>query len=158
MANRTERSAETREDKTRRKPWAPPAMLETPTPPEGYAYRWIRSEMMGQDDRLNMSKRIREGYELVHPDEVAGFALPTIDDGKHAGVVGVGGLILAKIPIETTNERRAYYNKQVSDQINALDNELAKESNPAMPIGRPQRESQTSFGNPENKPGKVDEG
>ena len=152
MANRTERSAETREDNTRRKPWTPPAMLASPTPPEGYQYRWIRAEMMGESDKLNMSKRNQEGYEPVHPDEVKGFSLPTIDDGKHAGVVGVGGLILAKIPIQTADERRAYYRSQTHDQMSAIDNELAKESNPAMPIGKPQRDSQTSFGNPENKP------
>ena len=156
MQTRTPRSADTREDKTRRKPWTPPAMLETPIPPDGYKYRWIRAEMMGQGDQLNMSKRLREGYVPVHPDEVKGFTLPTMDDGKHAGIVGSGGLILAKIATETTEERRAYYRSQTHDQMSAIDNELAKESNPAMPIGKPQRDSQTSFGNPENKPGKGD--
>ena len=42
-----------------------------------------------------------------HPD----FDAPTIDDGRHAGVIGVGGLILAKIPEETVAERNAYFKK-----------------------------------------------
>ena len=149
---RTSRSAATREKDTRRKPWTPPAMLETPEPPEGYKYRWIRAEMLGQEDKLNMGKRFREGYEVVRPEEVPDFQLATMDDGKQAGVIGVGGLILAKIPIETSNERKAYYEAQTGNQLQAIDAELAKESNAVMPMGKPQRESHTSFGNPENKP------
>lgn len=159
-ANRTKRSAETRETETRRKPWKPPALLECPTPPAGMHYRWIRAETMGQMDKLNMGKRTREGYVPVHPDELAdqGYDLPTIDDGKHAGVIGVGGLILAKIPIETANERRAYYSNKARMQTESIDAELAKLSNPSMPIGAPQRKTKTSFGNPENKfgPGETE--
>ncbi len=154
---RAKRSATTREDETRRKPWTPPAMLDVPEPPAGYRYRWIRSEMMGELDKGNISKRFREGFEPVRPDELGeGFELPTIDDGKHAGVVGVGGLILAKIPLETVEERRAYFSNKTNEQLQAIDAELAKESNAIMPIGAPQRKSQTSFGNPENKPSLED--
>jgi len=149
---RSARAASKRDSETRRKPWAPPALLETPVPPPGYKYRWLRMEMMGKDDKGNMSKRFREGYELVHPDEVKGQNLPSIDDGIYAGVVGVGGLVLAKIPLETVGERNRYYEGQTKDQLSAIDNELAKQSNPLMPIGAPQRESHTTFGNPENKP------
>jgi len=129
-------------------------MLETPTPPAGMHYRWIRAEMMGSADKLNMGKRFREGYVPVSPDEVndQGYELPTIDDGKHAGVVGVGGLILAKIPIETKEERDLYYNELTNGQQEAIDSELAQQSNSGMPIQAPQRDSHTSFGNPENKP------
>lgn len=152
--DRTLRSAETREKETRRKPWSPPAMLDTPKPPPGMHYRWIRAEMMGQMDKLNMGKRFREGYVPVKPEEVEeqGYELPTIEDGKHAGVIGVGGLILAKIPLETANERKAYYKAQTRNQMNAIDTELAKNSHVHMPMKAPQRESHTTFGNPENKP------
>ena len=153
-STRASRSATTRETETRRKPWTPPALLDTPTPPAGMHYRWIRAEMMGESDKLNMGKRLREGYVPVKPEEVIeqGFSLPTIDDGKHAGVIGVGGLILAKIPLETVGERKAYYADQTRNQQSAYDQELSKESNSLMPIGAPQRDSKTSFGNPDNKP------
>jgi hypothetical protein len=128
-------------------------MLETPEPPEGYRYRWIRAEMMGEQDRINISKRNREGYELVRPEELDGnFELPTMDDGRHAGVIAVGGLLLAKIPVETANERKNYYANQAKAQMSAIDAELGKESHPTMPIGAPQRQTHTTFGNPENKP------
>ena len=108
-SDRTPRSAESRDKVSRRKPWQPPSLLDAPPPPQGYVYRWIRESMIGQNDPANMSKRIREGWEPVSAKDHPDFEAPTIDDGKHAGVIGVGGLILAKIPKETVDERRAYY-------------------------------------------------
>ena len=106
LKNRTPRSAETRAKDTARKPWRPPSMLETPPAPEGYSYRWIRAEIVGQEDRKNVTSRLREGFDLVKAEELNGFELPTLDDGRHAGVVSVGGLLLAKIPDETRQERK----------------------------------------------------
>ena len=106
--NRTPRSAETRAKDTARKPWRPPSMLDTPPAPEGYTYRWIRAELVGEEDRKNVMSRMREGVELVRAEEIGDFELPTMDDGRHAGVVAVGGLLLAKIPNETREERNAY--------------------------------------------------
>ena len=144
------RTAETREKTARRKPWRPPSMLDAPPPPEGYHHRWIRAEMVNSPDKLNMSKRFREGFELVRANEYPGFEAPTIDDGKHAGVISVGGLMLARIPIETVNERRKYYRDRTSAQLRAIDNELMANSNPLMPILAPSRTSRTEFGNPDN--------
>jgi len=132
-------------------------LLETPKAPEGYQYRWLRIEMMGEADKGNISKRIREGYELVRPEEVAGFDLPMNDEGAYAGTVGIGGLVLGKIPLETVGERNAYYGQQTREQLGAIDAELARHSNSVMPIGAPQRETQSSFGNPENKPSATEE-
>jgi len=148
---RAKRSAITREKETRRKPWRPPAMLDAPDPPEGFHHRWIRAEMANQPDKLNMSKRMREGFELVRGAEYPDFDVPTIDDGKHAGVISVGGMILARIPIETVAERRTYYKGRVDAQMRAIDNELMSHSNSAMPIQAPSRDSATEFGNPDNK-------
>ena len=83
-----------------RKPWRPPSMLETPPAPEGYTYRWIRAEIVGQEDKKNVMSRLREGFELVTADEIGDFELPSIDDGKHAGVVSVGGLLLARFQMK----------------------------------------------------------
>ena len=63
--------ADEQHDKTaRRKPWQPARMLETPPPPEGYSYRWIRAEYVGVEDRNNVSSRMREGWEFVKQDEI----------------------------------------------------------------------------------------
>jgi hypothetical protein len=145
------REDETREEKTARKPWAPPQMLETPEPPEGYHYRWIRAEYAGHEDRKNIMSRTREGYELVKSDEIGDFELPSMEDGKHAGVVAVGGLLLAKVPTETRDERNAYFTKRANDQMRAVDNDLMRESHPSMPILKPERQSKVTFGGASNK-------
>lgn len=148
MTDRVSRSAESREKKTRRKPWQPPSMLDAPEAPAGYKHRWIRAEVRGHDDRANMSKRIREGFEPVRAEDHPDFDAPTLDQGQHAGVIGVGGLILAKIPEETVEERDAYFQRQTDDQISGVDNDLLRDSDPRMPI-RPtdiQRSSKTQFG------------
>jgi len=144
--NRTSRSAETRAKDTARKPWRPPSMLETPPAPEGYSYRWIRAEIVGQEDRKNVTARLREGFDLVRAEELDGFELPTLDDGRHAGVVSVGGLLLAKIPNETRKERNAYFQARSQTQQDAVDNDLMKESDPASPILRPERKTSVTFG------------
>jgi len=145
-SGRTPRSADSRAKTARPKPWQPPSLLDAPTPPDGFVYRWLRESMVGVEDKANMSKRIREGWEPVRADDHPEFEAPTVEDGKHAGVIGVGGLILAKMPIETVEQRRAYYNKMASDQMEAVDSNLMRESDSRMPISKPNRNTQVTFG------------
>ena len=144
--DRTPRSAENRAEKARLKPWQPPSLLDAPDAPEGYVYRWIRESMVGQEDKANMSKRIREGWEPVRAEDHPEFEAPTVEDGKHAGVIGVGGLILAKMTIEIVEQRREYYRKMASDQMVAVDSNIMRESDSRMPISKPNRKTQVTFG------------
>jgi hypothetical protein len=66
-----------------------------------------------------------------------------------AGVIGVGGLILCKIPLETVRERTAHYQGVTADRMDSVDNDLLKESNPLMPIHKPDRRSKVTFGSSE---------
>ena len=143
--DRTARNTATREKETRRKPWTPPSSLDAPPPPEGYVHRWIRESDMGYDDNKNLSARLREGFELVRADEYPDFAAPTIQDGKHAGVIGVGGLILARFPIESKTERDRFYREKTADQMDAVDNDLMREQHSSMPIHN-DRQSRVTFG------------
>jgi hypothetical protein len=154
--DRTSRAAETREKTTRKKSWTPPSMLDAPEAPPGYKYRWLREATGGVDDKVNMSKRMREGYEPVRAEDHPDFMAPTIEEGKHAGTIGVGGLILAKIPEEIAEERNQYYREQAENMMASVDNDLMRESNSAMPISKPNRQSQTTFGNPLNRKGADD--
>jgi hypothetical protein len=101
---------------------------------------------MGYDDRKNLSARLREGFELVRADEFPDFEAPTIQDGKHAGVIGVGGLVLARFPEETRAERTSHFRQQTADQMTAVDNDLMREQHPSMPISKPDRQSRVTFG------------
>ena len=101
---------------------------------------------VGQEDRKNVSSRLREGFDLVKAEEIGDFDIPTLDDGRHAGVVSVGGLLLAKIPNETRDERNAYFQARSQTQQDAVDNDLMKESDPSSPILRPERKTSVTFG------------
>ena len=151
IPSRTPRDNETRVKKARKEPWRPPSMLDAPPAPEGYKHRWIRESVMGFDDRKNVSARSREGYELVRGEEYPDFDIPTVEDGKHAGVIGVGGLLLARVPLETVSERQEYFRTMARDQMTAVDNELAREQHPAMPISKPDRSSSVTFGGPQKE-------
>jgi hypothetical protein len=143
---RTSRADLSRAKSSRTKAWKPPSSLDAPPAPEGFAHRWIRMEANGQDDRKNLSARLREGFELVRAEEYPDWELPSIQDGKHAGVIGVGGLVLARIPIDIAAQRNAYYRRQANEQLAAVDNDLMRESNPTMPISKPERQSRVTFG------------
>jgi len=145
--NRTPRANETRDKTASRRPWAPPSMLDAPPAPEGYVHRWIRAEARGFDDRKNISARIREGYELVRKDEYPEFEAPIIDSGKYEGVFGVGGLMLARIPVETLEERNSYYRRQSQAQMDAVDHDMMRENaHSTMTISKPDRQSRVTFG------------
>lgn len=146
---RSPRTSTTREKTARRKPWAPPSALDAPPAPEGFKHRWIRAEVRGFDDRKNISSRLREGYELVRKDEYPDFEAPVMDSGRYEGVFGVGGLLLARIPVETVAERNDHYRSKNSDQVEAVDRELMRENaHSTMAIQKPERQSRVTFGGP----------
>ncbi len=149
---RTSRSADTRAKEDRPKVWKMPSALELPeeaikaAESQGITYRWIREAILGQDDKTNVSKRFREGFEPVRPNELPGFHdLPTVDDGRHAGVIGVGGLILCKIDKTIADQRNDFFEQQTQNQMTAVENDLMREENPSMPISS-KMSSKVTFG------------
>ncbi|HCT54803.1 MAG TPA: hypothetical protein DF712_20355 [Balneola sp.] len=145
QVNRSPRATTTREKSKRPTEWKPPSLLDAPPAPDGYIHRWIRAEMLGQDDKPNMTKRIREGYEPVRGDEYPDFEVATISEGKYKGVIGVGGLILARLPVEVAESRKKYFAHKTNQQMSAVDNDLMREENPTMPLYK-ERSSRVSFG------------
>ena len=142
---RTPRETQTREKTARRKPWAPPSMLEAPPAPEGFVHRWVRTAIRGEDDKTNLHARLREGWEPVRADEYPDFEAPTVEDGKYQGEIGNGGLILCRMPIETVDERTEYFRDQTRNQMKAVDENLMREQHPSMPITS-DRQSRVTFG------------
>ena len=139
------RESETREKVSRRKPWAPPSSLDAPPAPAGFKHRWIRAEVVGQLDNKNVSARLREGWEFVRADEYPDTQWPQLDSGKYNGVIAVGGLMLARIPEETVNERNAYFHQLTKDKDEAISNDPLKDQHPSMPISS-ERSTRVSFG------------
>ena len=63
-------------------------------------------------------------------------------------MIGVGGLVLARIPEEIVEQRTAHYNQVTQNQMEAVDRDWMRENNPNMPKQKPQRSSSVSFGGP----------
>ena len=142
---KTHRASQTRDKVKRPTTWTPPSSLDAPPAPDGFRHRWIRAETMGFDDSQNMSGKIRSGWELVRADQYPGTDYPTVKDGKYAGVIGVGGLLLARIPEEIAKAREDYFNKQTEARDEAVNNDLMKEQHPSMPIDS-ERQTRVTFG------------
>ena len=128
------RAAITRSKTERPKEYKPPSSLDAPTAPDGFRHRWIRAESMGFNDTKNIHGRLRSGYELVRADEYDAEQYPVVMDGKYAGVIGVGGLLLARIPEELAQSRVDYQKRQTEGQDETVENDLLKDQDKRMPM------------------------
>ena len=142
---KTSRASQTRAKAESKKVWSPPNSLDAPTAPTGYRHQWIRSEILGASDAKNIASSLREGWELVRADEYPESNYPSIHEGRYAGVIGVGGLLLARIPEEIALQIDAYYKKQNDAKEEAVDNNLMKEQHPSMPFNS-ERQTRVTFG------------
>jgi len=142
---KTSRANQTRSKSERPKVWVPPSSLDAPPAPKGFRHRWIRAESVGFDDTKNIAGKLRSGWELVRADQYEGSDYPVVKDGKYAGVIGVGGLLLARIPEEIAKQRTEYFQKQTEARDEAVDNDLMREQHPSMPINI-DRQTRVTFG------------
>ena len=144
--NKTSRANQSRSKSERPKVWVPPSSLDAPPAPDGFRYRWIRAESVGFQDTKNITGRIREGYELVRDEEIINASdYPIVEEGRYKGVVGVGGLLLAKVPNEIAKQRQDYMTQRHKERNEAVDNDLMKEQDKRMPINI-DRQSRVTFG------------
>ena len=145
---KTSRASQTRAKQEKPKVWTPPSSLDAPPAPDGFRHRWIRAESMGQEDTKNMSGKIRSGWELVRADEYPGEEYPSVTEGRYAGVIGVGGLLLARIPEEVAKSRELYFKQMTQDREQSVENDPLKEQHPSMPINQ-DRQTRVTFGGSE---------
>ena len=142
---KTSRASQTRDKIEVKKVWTPPNSLDAPPAPTGYRHQWIRAEILGQSDAKNIASSLREGWELVRADEYPDGDFPTMSEGKYAGVIGVGGLLLARIPEEIALQIEEYYKKQTQDKEEAINNDLMKERQAGMKFNS-ESSSSVTFG------------
>ena len=142
---KTSRASQTRSKEESKKIWTPPNSLDAPPAPTGYRHQWIRAESMGYQDTKNVAASLREGYELVRADEYPDQDYPQMTEGRYAGIIGVGGLLLARIPEEIAAQIEAYYNKKTQEKDEAINNDLMKERQAGMKF-RNESASSVTFG------------
>ena len=142
---KTSRASTSRAKEAKKTIWAPPSALDSPPAPHGFRHRWIGVETLGFDDTKNASAKQREGWEFVRADEYPETNYASMTTGKYAGVIGQGGLVLARIPEDIALAREAYYNKQTKDRDEAVNNDVLKDQHPSMPINS-ERQTRVTFG------------
>lgn len=142
---REKRSAESRETQARPKKWSPAQLLPDPHPEAGYAFRWIRISTMNDDDPRNISAKLSEGWEPVKASEHPEIQLFGAANSRFPDSIVVGGLMLCKTPVEFVEQRNAHFQNVTDSQMNSVDNNYMRESDPRMPVFK-ERKSTVTFG------------
>jgi hypothetical protein len=143
--NRQNRELETRERTVRKRAWNRPDVLPNPNPEPGYEFRWIRVSTRGQADPMNVSLKLREGWEPVKASDHPEVFVTTIEDQRFKDNIVIGGLMLCKAPKEMVEDRNAFYQDQTDAQIRSVDNNFMRENDPRMPLFA-ERKSKVTFG------------
>ena len=143
--NRTAREADTRQVMQRPEAWRPPEVLPSPDPRPGWSHRWVRTSTMGTADPSNISSKLREGYEPCKADDYPELMMHATTEGRFKGNVEVGGLLLCRIPEEFLKQRMDYYSNQNKAQMDSVDNNFLRESDPRMPLFS-EKKTKVTFG------------
>ena len=98
-----------------------------------------------EHDAMNVSSKIREGWEPVKASDHPEITLVSVENERFKDNVVVGGLMLCKAPQEMVDERNDYYRQQSTAQIKSVDNNLMRENDPRMPLFN-DRKSKVTFG------------
>lgn len=142
---REPRELESRAEAERPKRWMPPALLPDPEPEEGYAFRWIRLSTLNNPDPVNISTKLREGWEPVKASDQPRLRLVSNPNSRFPDGIEVGGLLLCKTPVEFTQQRDEYFQQQANAQMSSVDNNYMRQSDPRMPLFK-ERSSKVTLG------------
>ena len=104
--------------------WQPPALLDAPEARPGYVQRWIATSIQGKDTPDNVYKRTREGWNPRPAETVKDKLFPTINHGQWAGSIGIEGMLLCEMPIETHKQMKDYYQNKNSEQNESVTGDL----------------------------------
>jgi len=143
--NRLSRELETRTTIQRPTAWRAPETLPTPDERPGWRHRWVRTATMGTPDPGNISSKLREGYEPCRAEDYPEMMMHASMEGRFKGNIEIGGLLLCRIPTEFMEQRSKHYEDQNKAQVESVDNNFLRESNPKMPLFS-EKKSKVTFG------------
>ena len=143
--NRTAREADTRQVMQRPEAWRPPETLPMPDDRPGWTHRYVRISTMGTADPSNISSKLREGYEPCKGEDYPELMMHATTEGRFKGGIEVGGLLLCRIPEEFLQQRMKYYSDQNKAQMDSVDNNFLRESDPRMPLFS-EKKTKVTFG------------
>ena len=143
--NKLNRDVSTREFGERPTQWKQAELLPEPDKQAGYAYRWIRVSTLNAADPRNLSSKLREGWEPVSIEEQPRFQMLVDPNSRFKDNIEISGLLLCKTPEELVDQRNDFYRNQAENQMEAVDNNLMRQSDSRMPLFK-ESKSTTTFG------------
>lgn len=143
---RDDRDSNTREVFKRAEEWKPAGLLPEFKKVPGWAYRWVRVSLLNQADNLNMSSKMREGWEPVNIADHPELKYMVDKEPKHKDSIEIGGLVLCKMPEEFIAQRQAYYRQRTEAQTQAIDNSFMKQNDARMPLFSEKKSEVRKFG------------
>jgi hypothetical protein len=89
---------------------------------------------------------MRQGWEPVRAEDYPELCVHSDRDVNYSDNVVIGGLMLCKNTTELVQQRRAHYANQSRSQMEAVDNNWMRENDARMPLLKPERKTQVTFG------------
>ena len=140
------RDNETREAEDRVTEYRPPSNLPDPAPQAGYVFRWVRTDVLGDQDNRNVSMRYREGWEPCLAEDHPELMIMSDVNSSFEGNIVIGGLMLCKCTAELMEAREQYYAGKAAEQAASVDLNFMRENDPRMPLLQTERTSSVTFG------------
>jgi len=142
---RAPREADSRTVSYRPQSWRAPEALPNPDHRPGWKHRWVRLSTLGEADPGNISAKLREGYEPCKAEEYPELMMHATTEGRFQGGIEMGGLLLCRIPEEFMEQRAEHYANQNKAQVNSVDNNFLRDSDPRMPLFS-EKQTKVTFG------------
>lgn len=146
---RADREMDDREASQRPQTWQPPSLIPEPVKQPGFAYRWVRANVMknSQPDAANLMAKRREGWEPVRVEEQPHFKGYIDEDRRFQDSIEVSGLILCKCPEELMKQRQAYMQNRTRSQMKSVNEHFMREQDARMPKFNESESKVSTFGN-----------
>ena len=143
--NRMVRELESRDTTYRPSYWKAPEVLPMPDDRPGWKHRYVRLSTNGVADPSNISSKLREGYEPCKAEDYPELMMHAAIEGRFKGGIEIGGLLLCRIPAEFMEQRAKHFANLNQSQMESVDNNFLRESNPKMPLFS-EKKSNVTFG------------
>jgi len=143
--NKLPRDTQTREHNVRTRSWKRPETLPSPNSEPGYDFHWVRISTRGEMDATNVTSKFREGWEPVKASDHPEIQVFHAETDRFKDNIAIGGLMLCKTPSEFVEDRNGHFRAQADAQMNSVDNNFMRDSDPRMPLFS-ERRSKVTFG------------
>lgn len=127
--SRTPRDLESRKQEER-DVYVPPSHLPDPKPQPGYVFKWCMTQVLGKNEPMNMSMRLREGWVPCKAEDH-----PELQDFvSEKGNIEIGGLMLCKMTAQRHESMMRHFAQQAQGQSQSVDNHFMSQRDHRMPL------------------------